>query len=459
MKLPFLRRTGAGNRVTVGDRLRQLALLGLVSLAGCYLAGITGGYLWLRYQREVEGVSFFDVALLRVQPVRRAIGKHQFGRAKKEWAAKNYQAAYVAYASAVRQDPDNVPGRLEAVDFLRAVGAPVLAQNLLEEGLTRATGDRRLLEPAFNLLISTGGDRRALELLRKLYPADLSGENGLLLQTYELLATLTAEGPLPAQQLLGRHPALLQHPPAAPVIARILWERAERAQAITLLAGYVGNQSAPYDEFVRLVNWQIAAGQPEEARKTAERAAARFPADLPPKVLVLETRAMAAADGRPAAGEIEAFLRENSSRAEALPLLAQLAGKRGWVDLARITYELGVARHADLMPFAFSYSDALMTRARFPEAGELLAQMAVQAPEDNLGLAVQLRQRQIIAAAAAGAVADVREFARRLGSLLSNYPDGLEACRRLFLKLGIPDAVIELAPRASKPRPAVPVRP
>jgi tetratricopeptide (TPR) repeat protein len=458
MKLPFLRRTGPGNRLTLADRLRQLALLGLVALFCLYLAGATAGYFWLHEGRKVEQVGFFDVAFLRVRAVRRAIAVQQFAKAEAELKEKNYQAAYVAYFSALVQDPDNIPGRLAAAGFLRAVGAAALAQNMLEEGLARAPEERRLIEPVFDLLLSTGLDRHALELLHKLYPSGLAGTHALLLQTYELQATLTADGPQPAKQLLSRYPGLVNHPAAAPVIARVYWESAERLKAIKLQQEYIRSQPATYPDYVRLAGWQTAAGDAEAAIKTAQLAVAKFPADLPPRVLLIDTRAAAAPDGRPQLGDVEAYLRNYASRPEAMLLLAQLAGNRGWVDLARILYEIGVPRQGNLPLLALAYSDALMTKARFNEARALLAEVEAQAPEGNLNFAIQLRQRQIIAAAAVGDTANVREQARRLGSALGNHPDGLEVCRRLFLKLGIPDAVDELTPRTGKARPVVPAK-
>jgi len=453
MKLPFSRKPAG--RATLAGRLRQLALFAAAAGFGLYLAGITGGYLWLRLGRKVEQVRYLDVALLNVRGVRRSIAVQQFATGKGELAAKNYQAAYVAYASAIRHDPENVPGRLEVAEFYRQVGAPVLAQNLMEEGLALAPQDRRLIEPAFDLLITTGRDRQALKLLHSLYPAGFAGPNALTLQAYEVFATLTADGPAPARQVLARYPELPRHVPAAPIVARVFWESGERPRAVALLAEYVRTQATvTFADFGRLAVWQLAGGQNVEAVRTAEQACIRFPADLGAHVLLVEMRSAGTTDGRPALDEVEHYLRDQGGRPEALTRLAALAGNKGWVDLARILYELGVARQGELPQLALHYSDALMTRARFAEAAPMLAQIETQAPEGDVGFLVQLRQRQVIAAAATGDGTGVREYARRLGSIIGNNPEGLEICRRLFLKLNIPDAVAELTPRVAKPAPA-----
>jgi hypothetical protein len=224
---------------------------------------------------------------------------------------------------------------------------------------------------------------------------------------------------------------------------------------VALLADYVRAQStATYPDYVRLAGWQLTGGQNEEAVLTAERACGKFPADLGARVLLVEMRSAGSADGRPALTEVENYMRNYGSRPEALTRLAALTGNKGWVDLARILYELGVTRQGELPALALHYSDALMTRSRFAEAGPMLAQIEAQAPEGDVGFMVQLRQRQVIAAAATGDSIGVREYARRLGSAIGNNSEGLEICRRIFLKLNIPDAVAELTPRVAKPVPA-----
>ncbi len=451
MKLPFLH--NSGSKPTLGERLGQLAMLGALVLVVLYTGGIATGYYWLSHIRKLEQVSVVDVAFFRVQHVRRAMALQQFARAQAEWDAKNYQAAYVAFSTGLRQDPDNIPGRLAAAGFFRAVGAANLGQAMLEEGLANAPGDQRLIESTFNLLLSTGHDRHALELLHKTYPPDFAGPNELLLQTYELQATLSVEGPGAARRLLAQHAGLDAHPLAAPVVARVLWESAERLKAISLLADYLRAAPAVFADYYELATWQAAANQPVAAIRTAEQAGVKFPADLAPRVLLIEAQAAAAPDGRPRPAEIESYLRNYSSRPEAIPRLAALAANHGWVDLARILYDLGAVRQSNLAVLALYYSDALARHGRFNEVQPILSEIEAQTPEDSSApFLIQLRQRQIIAAGALGQTAAVHDFARRLGALLGNDPDGLENYRRLFLRLNLPDAVAELTPRvAAKP--------
>ena len=434
---------------TLSGLLRKLALYGLLGLFGLYVAGVAGGYSWLRFVRKNDQIRLIDVALFRVNDIRRAIAVQHFANAQVEWDAKNYQAAYLLFSTAVHQDPDNLSGRLSAVRFLRSVGAGGMALIMLEEGLARSPENRVLIEPTFDFLLSAGRDRHALDLLRQYYGTSFSGPNAGLLRRYELKATLAAAGVAAAKQLLDKNSELLKDQLAAPVVARVLWESQERLRAIRLLQDYLRDQpAAVYADFALLAGWQEAGGQAAESVQTARRACERFPHDLPPRVLLIEMIAAETPVGNAASGAIAAYLRDYSDRPEALAELAVLAGRKGWVDLARTLYEVAANRQPDVSRLALSYSDALARGSHFKEVRQILLQVEAQAAEGDAPFMVQLRQRQVIAAAALGDVDNVHEYARRLAAILNRDPDGLEVCRRLFSRLGIVDAVSELSSRS-----------
>ena len=187
-----------------------------------------------------------------------------------------------------------------------------------------------------------------------------------------------------------------------------------------------------------------------DALRTAEQAVARFPGELPPRVLLIELLSPVklgfSHQWRP---EIEAYLRDFGGRPEAVALLAELAGRKGWVDLARTLYEVEANHPQNLSLLALYYGDALSYfPAHLAELGQLLAQIEAQIPESNAAFMVQLRQRQVIAAAARGDHDAAREYARRLAATLHGDPDAVEGCRHVFQKIGIPEAVAELTARA-----------
>ena len=427
---------------------RRLALYAGRGLLGVYVAGVAAGYAWLHYMRGNDQIGVADVALLRVGAVQRGLAAQHFVQAQSEWDKKNYPAAYLLFTSAVRQDPANIDGRLVAVRFLRSLGGNDLAFGLLEEGLARAPDDRRLVEPVFELLLSTGRERRALDLLRQRYGENLSGPNGPLLQRYEIEATLATDGAPAARRLLERHPGLFQEPAAVPVVARVLWASQERLRAIEMLAGHVRTAAAARSDFELLAHWQEAGGLAGDAVATARRACERFPQEIAARVLLVET-IVDEVPGSPAGtAAVAAYVRDLAGRPEALIELAALAGRKGWDGLARSLYEVAANSPADLTALAFSYGDALAQNGRYNEDRQLLEQLESQVSDDHPAVMVQLRQRQVIAAAALGDTDNVREYARRLAAVLHRDPTGLEACRKVFQRLAIPEAVAELTSRS-----------
>ncbi len=427
---------------------RKLGFYGALGLLAIYILGVTAGYCWLHFARKNEGVSLIDVALFRIGAIRHDIATQHFAKAQVEWDAKNVQSAYLFFSAGVRQDPDNILGRLKAVSFLRSVGAGNMALIMLEEGLARAPTDGRLIQQTFEQLLTAGRNRRVLELLKEKYGTGLSGKDGVLLELYEVEATVAADGAPAAQKLLGKYPALLHEPVASRTVAQIFWESKERLRAIDVLQDYLRTDAGVFGDYAQLASWQEATGETSDAVQTARRATAKFPSALPPRVLLIEMLAADAPARTTLQYAIIDFLHDFGTRPEALQELSMLAGKKGWVELSRNIYQVAANQQRDLNIFAFAYSDALVRVARFNDAREVLTELEVQSADASVPFMVQLRQRQIIVAAARGDSDNVREYARRLGSVLSRDPDGLEACRRIFSKLGIAGAVAELSSRS-----------
>jgi tetratricopeptide (TPR) repeat protein len=425
--------------------LRRLAIAGGLGVLLLYGLFVSTGYAWLHYVLKNDRIGFGDVALFRWQTVRKAMAVDQFAEGKRVWEAGNYQAAYLAFGSGVRNDPDNVDGRLLTASFLGAAGAINLEVNLLEDGLRRAPDDLRLIERTFAVLTTSGRDRHALDLLHKQYSSKLSGPKGPLLRTSEVLATLNADGAVAAKALLEKYPDLRKRSESAPVVARVLWETRERLAATELLAAYVETHPNVFTAFAQLAAWQAAGGMVDDAVQTAQRVCTQFPKDYAPRVLLIEMLGAAQALGSPPLQQaVEAYLKEFGGRPDAVVMLADLAGRKGWVALARTLYAVSGVRQPNLAALALFYSDALAQTSRLSDAQRILAEIEAQTDETNVNFLRLLRQRQVEVAAARGDHDGARDFARRLAAVTRSDADALEVLRRRFAEKRITEAVAEL---------------
>ncbi len=425
---------------------RRLAVTAAAWLLGLYVLLVVVGFSWLHHSLKNGGIGPLDVAFIRWHKVRQAMAVEQFaaGRAARE--AGNTQAAYLAFVSGIRNDPDNVEGRLDAARFLGAAGAVKLETNVLEDGLRRAPDDRRLIEETFALLTASGLDRHALDLIHRQYAAGLAGPNGLLVRRFEVLATLNSGGGASAKTLLDGYPDLRKDEDSAPVVARVLWETKERLPAVDLLSTFLKLHDGAFILFARLAEWQIACGLADDAVHTAERACAKSPGDFPPRVLHIEMTAAARGVGAsPWQQAIESYLKDFGDRPEAITMLAGLAGEKGWTGLARVLYDVSANRQQNLGALALAYSGALASNAQYGDAARVLSDVEAQVEDGNPALLRLLRQRQIEVAAARGDHDAAREYARRLAATLQKDPDGMEVVRRRFELEKIPEAVAELA--------------
>jgi tetratricopeptide (TPR) repeat protein len=441
--------------VKPGRVLRRLAIIAAFACIGLYLAGAIAGYVWLRYSRGIENVGFFQVAFVRVESIKHAIAAKQLVDAKKAWDEKKYQEAYVNYVSAVRRDPANVAGRLEAVRFFASMGAVSLEVNLLQEGLVLTPDDRQLNENLFALLLSLGRHRQALDLLHGiLAPGLAAGPNAILLQTAELQATLAVSGAAAAQTLLARHPALLSEPNASAVVTQVLWQAGEKDRAVEILQRYIQTNPGVAGAYLELAGWQRDLGRLDDAVKTAMAACKKFPADPGPRVLLLDIGASRIFGTPDWTREVAIYLRDFAGRPEAIMRLAELAGRHGWVDLTHTLYEMGAMRHTNLGALALYYEDALLRQGRLDDARQILTEVELQAGGSSSVFQQQLRQRQIALAAVTNDRDGVREYSRKLASLVRNDPDVLGQYRQFYQKIGLADAVAELGDtKTARPAP------
>jgi len=437
------------NRTRTGGWIRRVVLIAVSSLVILYVGGAFAGYMFLRHVRKNDQVTVLDVALLRWRDVRRSMAAQQFERAQVEWDAGNFQAAFVAFTFAVSNDPDNATGRLNAARFLQSAGALPMALTMLEAGLERTPQHEALIERTFETLLATGRDERVLELLRQRSAGDYPARVALRLHTYELQARLNRGDLDGARKLLLAHPELAKSRDSRRSVAQLQWESKERLRALELLTRQVEEQPDDRESAAQLIQWQLVSGMTADAVRIAELASKRAPGNSGVRVQLLEALALQTNRGIEWLGAVEDFMREFGARPEAVGQLSALAGRRGWVDLARRLYELAAMRESDLTGPALAYCDALIRGNRYREAGEALDQIEAQTLEGGLPFVVQLRTRQIFVAAGMGDRTAVADLSRRLAAAVRNDSGTRELVRRTFQKAGIPEAAEALGEPAA----------
>lgn len=435
---------------------KRLLVILLSAAVLLYVLGVAGGYCWLRYGRDIEEVRVLDVAFARFDAIRRTMAKQHFALGQKAWDAKEYQQAFVYYSSAVVRDPDNIDGRLKAAELLGSLGSTGLQINMLQDGLVRAPEDRRLNETLFTLLLATGRTQKALELLHGSHQAALAGANRLFLLTVELQATLQTGGAAAAKGLLGRNPELRRHPLAQPVVARVLWETSEKDAAIELMRAELAAKPDNFSIYPLLTDWLRENGQGAAAIELVFQACERFPGKPAPRVLLLHVGTGEKSGTPEWWKEIVRYLHDFEHSREAVLMLAELAGRRGWLDLTGTLYELSARRGQDLGLLALFHSDALARNGRIADVRQVLEEIEAQSAAMSPPFLLLLRQREIAAAAATGDRDAVREYSRRLAGMVRQDPDRLEQLRRFYQQVGIAEAVAELSERKSRPASSTP---
>ncbi len=422
----------------------RFLLVGFAGLVVAYAIGVGAGYIWLQKVKNFPQVGVLDVALLRWRSIRRDISKEQFATAEKDWREGLSQPAFLSFVTAMRNDPDNTEGRIRAADFLVATGGSGRACDTLVEGVKRSSRTEALIKKTLDVMTTSGRDRQALALIHGELANELSGQYGPLLRAYEVLATLNIDGIAAAKTLLDQHPEAIRYPGSAHTRAQIIWESHERMRAIDILSQAVAANKTVYANYALLAQYQEAAGMAGDARDTAVAAVTNLPTEMGAHILliaVLDPRN--GQDAKVWDTAIKDFIARFGDSPGGLAALAEVASRKGWSEFVRGLYEVQLTRGKEVRLIALYYADSLVARGQLQGASLVLKDLALQYP-DRGPLTVLLWQRQAEVASALGAVDDARDFARRLGSALSQEPDRLLLLRRRFEHLGYKEAAAEL---------------
>ncbi|MDX2187247.1 MAG: hypothetical protein SFV32_09965 [Opitutaceae bacterium] len=423
---------------------RLAAILGVVA-ALTYLGGAVAGFLWLKNGRNARSLEFFDVLLLDVRKVKTSIARAHLEDARKSKERQEYQKAYVSYVSALRSDGNNGALRLEVAEFFTSVGSTKQALTVLEQGIQVEGPREEIGLRLLNLLQAQGKDARVIELVRGSFAKEAAGPKGVLFRRHEVEAVLAVEGAAAAKTLLEKHPQVASVDGGPLLVAKIHWAAGERQAAVETLRAAIAADVGSPTLFIFLGDYLDALGYAMDVEQVARQAVERFPTEPSARILLISALRGVNMTGTAAwRAEVEGYVRDFGDRSENLLVLAELGGKKGWVDFTRTVYAGSIASGRFAGMFGLCYSDALLRAGRVADARRVLDELAVQMGEEAM-FAKYLRRRQVVAAAAAGATLAMREHARGLAVLLSGDSAALDSTRRFFLRLGLTEAASELA--------------
>jgi hypothetical protein len=350
----------------------------LLALAG-WLAAAAAVYAFVRVRHDFPGASYLNLVLPQRWPLhRRALGAHYLERGRQALARDDYVDAVKFYAAGVARVPDDIPARRQLATIYLRFGLVQTALNLLVAGLDQARGDLDYLKLTFNLLDEMQEDARILELVQKYLPAS---PDGILLHQFLALQAANAwfhRGNYDAAEKIIADWRLGRSLEGQLLLARCDWERGYPELAVVRLEQQRARFPSRDELPLQLIRFYRDLGRNEPALNEALIRYVADPASPGPRIDLLYAW-QHKNDLARLAHEIDSYLRDFSSDANALLLLAWFSADTGDLDLARRLHDLAVAHHYPLNAFELALVQTLIARGEY-RAALAAAEVALKGP-------------------------------------------------------------------------------
>ena len=448
-------------RRTIRVRWRRLLWLAVGLGLALWLGGTTVLWHHFRKQRRVEGITWFDVAVLpvRYRHIQTAIGEHYLAEARSQLQHGEIARAVFNARSAQVKLPDRVEPRLFLAALFLRCQLPEMAVQALRPGLGRHAAD-----PRFQALLLRAyfAAEQPAELLRLLRGPELGWrlqqrDAGVVpLAVAEVRAVLETEGPEEASRTAAKYPVLDNNPDVAPLLARIDAARGRGDEALGRLRRALAEH--PVEALHgALVAQALELGRKDEARAAALAQAAAFPDTVGSLLDLLATHDPQVAENKGFWTETcVRFLVRYRQTPAACIRLADLAARKGWPDLARLLYELELHRSLDGRSFAVYYAASLVKARDFVAAGQVLedikpCEMPVAVQSTQQALAIMVEEGR-------GRAAEARQQLAALRRLCGSDLRQRRQCEIWFNALGFPELARLLVhpPEAAAPSADIP---
>ena len=331
-----------------------------------YVTLVCAAFLFIRYRRGVETVSFVDLCLPTRWPhYRVALGDSQVVHAQSLAASGHRREALGLVHAGVTHSPASRDGRLLLAQLFAEAGRIDLTLQTLTEGLQFHRDDPVFLHAMFTALLFQQQDARVIALARTLLPRQPAPT-----ERDRLVALAAATGSYfrgnfdQAEDFLNLVPTLANSRDGRLLAAKIDWTRGYRELAVISLRALATERPNDNEVHSELVHRLRESGLRDEARRHSLAFQIAHPGLPGPRIELLRDLHGSGTSER-ATREADALLRDFATDPTALLALADFAANTGDPGLARRLLDHAQAHDLPWEPHALLHIEALIAARDF----------------------------------------------------------------------------------------------
>ena len=348
---------------------RVLVLLGALGVAGWVLIAFAG-FLFLKHTRDVETGRFADLLLLRWDDFRYAWGEDYIRIGTEMIESGDVAEGFHYLRIGLMRSPDNIEARQLLADVFLAHRSTDRAARLLIEGMPYGIHDVDYVTSTMRVLLRMEKDREIRELAEQFLPEEPTIEDRYVLIAFAAARASFHRGDFDGAIKLIEDYRMGVSKTAQILLARIDWERGNRAEALERLREMVRQDPEYSEAFLYLTRYHHQIGELEAAERYAVARQLNDPLAAAPRVDLLYIYE-AQADIERLNHEVDTLLRDFRNDSGAVEFLAQFALDTTDPALAQRVFEHAQLRNMNLAVPGIVYVHTLMKAGEFDRATAL----------------------------------------------------------------------------------------
>lgn len=303
----------------IAATLAVLAVMGWLALAGA-------AWLFVKYQRGYQGVSYVDLALypLRREQYRTSIGHHFLKAGRAALEKQNFREGYALLLAGIARVPQDVEARKFIALIEARIGRIDRAVKTLTAGVEYSRQDLDYLKLMFGFLLEAQEDERVITLARELLPAQ---PDKATLNQFIALQAATAHyhrGRTENVEQIVAEWSLHRALEGQILLARSDWQDGLHEAAIGRLERQITTFSRRDELYLELVRFNRELSRKDDARRYALLRQFNDPIGPGPRIDLLHTY-RASGDGTAEQRELSDYLQRFIPDDKAMLLLAWFA--------------------------------------------------------------------------------------------------------------------------------------